>query len=407
MELKHVEQNLSLFKELIHCNANIYLWTYDGDYNLLDSNCPHEAVLSAVFSILGCKEQLYEYAQEHSKPLSISTPLGLSWIAAFLKNDDNLERVYTIGPIFSTEVSMDVINYVMDRMPELNFSVSWKKELAAAVEKTPTINSMIWNQYAIMLQYCVNGQRINVSDIKSKNNKVLLPNGKQVRKDRHKLWLAERNLLRAVQEGDLNYKDALNRSSMLSSGVPIHTADPMRQAKDSVIVLITLCTRAAIDGGLSPEQAYTLGDAYIQAVENTPNIEDIGSINSTMLEDFVLRVHKLRTNPQVSSQIRNCCDYIEMHTEDELSIEMLADMFGYSKYYLSRRFKDEMHTTIKNYIKIARVERAKTLLLTSDESILEIALRLHFCSRSHFSDSFREIVGYTPAEFRERHGLKV
>lgn len=31
MELSQVEQNLSLFQDMISCNANIYLWRYDGN----------------------------------------------------------------------------------------------------------------------------------------------------------------------------------------------------------------------------------------------------------------------------------------------------------------------------------------------------------------------------------------
>lgn len=401
MEFSHVGQNLALFQDLISCNANIYLWCYDGDYNLLESNCPYEAVISTVFSVFGCKEYLYTYAEENTMPLSIGTPLGLQWLAAFYRENGELKRIYAIGPVFSTEVSMSAFFWAMDKSPELNISASWRRELSTAMERTPTINSMIWNQYAIMLHYCVTGEKIRISDIQNKHDKILLPDGRQAKKDRHKTWLAERNMLRTIREGDLNYRDALNRSSMLSNGVPIQSADPMRRAKDSVIVSITLCTRAAIEGGLSPEQAYTLGDAYIQAVEDTRSIGDVGAIHDTMFEDFVLRVHKLRVNPKVSQQIQNCCDYIETHTEEKLSIESLAEAVGYSKYYLSRKFKEEVGTSVNDYIKIAKMERAKTLLITTDQSIQEIADKLLFCSRSHFSETFREIVGCTPVEFRE------
>lgn len=404
MELSQIEQNLALFRDLISCSANIYLWCYDGDYNLLESNCPHEAVFSTVFSVFGCKEYLYTYGREHTMPLSVGTPLGLQWLAAFHKEDGELKRIYAVGPIFSTDVSMEAIFRATDKSPELNISVAWKRELTAAMEETPTISSMIWNQYAVMLQYCVTGQKIRISDVQNKHDKMLLPDGRQVKKDRHKTWLAERNLLRMVQEGDLNYRDALNRSSLLSSGVPVQAMDPLRQAKDSVIVSVTLCTRAAMEGGLSPEQAYTLGDAYIQAVEDTQEIGDIGTIHDTMLEDFVLRVHKLRMNPKASPQIRACCDYIETHTEEKLSIESLAQTVGYSKYYLSRKFKEEMGTSINDYIKIAKVERAKTLLVTTKHSIQEVADQLLFCTRSHFSETFRQIVGCTPVEYRENKG---
>ena len=403
MDQKKIEENLELFKELISCNANLYLWSYDADYNLIQSNCPYESVLSTMFSLFGCKEYLYTYAKDHDVPLGIGTPIGLQWIAAFHKEAGELIKIYMIGPAFNTEVSMNEINHAMGKSQELNISHTFRHELYQAVENAPAISPMIWNQYAIMLHYCVTGEKIRISDIINKHGKVMLADGRQVQKDRHKTWLAERNLIRVIQEGDLNYKDALNRTSLLSSGVPIQSKDPVRQAKDSVIVSITLCTRAAIEGGMTPEQAYSLGDSYIQAVEDACNPADIGSIHDTMFEDFVLRMHKLRSAPHMTPQIRTCCDYIQIHVEERLNIEVLAEQIGYSKYYLSRRFKEEVGTSINDYIKIARTERAKTLLLTTDKSVLDIAYQLQFCSRSHFSETFREIVGCTPVEFREKN----
>lgn len=121
-----------------------------------------------------------------------------------------------------------------------------------------------------------------------------------------------------------------------------------------------------------------------------------------MYADFIERVHKCRTNLDVSRQIRACCDYIELHAEDDISIETLAEQAGYSKYYLSRKFKDETGATVTEYIKAARVERAKLLLAATELSIQEIAEKLHFCSRSYFSTVFLQTAGCTPTEYREK-----
>ena len=64
-------------------------------------------------------------------------------------------------------------------------------------------------------------------------------------------------------------------------------------------------------------------------------------IASTMYEDFVLRVRKCRTNPNLSRAIQKCCDYIEMHLEEKIRAKDLADWVGYTEYYLTRKFKDE------------------------------------------------------------------
>lgn len=402
MDEQQVKQNVDLFREMINCNAEIYMWCCDANGHVLESNCPNEAIFSTVFQAFGCGKTLYDHGHSHDEPLAIGTPLGLSWFAAFRKEDGEIRQVYLMGPVFTTEVSFRGIEQALEHCPELNISIAWKIELIRVLEKVPVVSSIILNQYVMMLNYCVTGKKVTVADIRQQVEKPLLPDGRQIGKDRHKTWIAEQALLQTVREGDLNYRDALKNSSNLSDGVPVHVNDSLRKAKDSCIVFTSLCTRAAIEGGLSPEQAYSLGDVYIQSVEECRSVEEVGGINYTMLDDFVHRVHKCRVNPNVSKQIRQCCDYIETHTEEKLTISMLAAKVGYTEYYLSRKFKAEMNVALNDYIKIARIERAKFLLETTEDSIQDLATRLNFCSRSHFGETFRKVVGCSPVEYRER-----
>ena len=167
----------------------------------------------------------------------------------------------------------------------------------------------------------------------------------------------------------------------------------------SGITLTTLCVRAAIGGGLTPYAAYTVGDSYIQQVMDCKTLPEVAQTNHTMYDDFVHRVHKIRHNPSVSPRIQQCMDYLELHTE-EVGIAQLSRMTGYTEYYLSRKFKEETHCSINDYSKIARIEHAKVLLYTTNESATQIADRLHFCSGSYFAREFKKFTGQTPAEYR-------
>ena len=130
------------------------------------------------------------------------------------------------------------------------------------------------------------------------------------------------------------------------------------------------------------------------------SFSELTSLNLTMYEDFVFRVRKHRTSPSVSSPIRNCRDYIELHANQELKLSDLAQHVGYSEYYLSRKFKKEMGVSISTYIRMIRVERAKLLLTTTSAPIHQIAIDLHFASSSHFAEAFRELIGQTPQQYR-------
>ena len=177
----------------------------------------------------------------------------------------------------------------------------------------------------------------------------------------------------------------------------MQAGDPVRQAKTSVIVFTSLCTRAAIEGGLSPEQAYSLGDAYIQSVENCTTA---AGHSYTMYADFIERVHKCKMDNGSSKEVRSVCDYINIHLEEPIQLKDLAQKVGYADYYLTKKFSQEMNMSIKEYIKAARIERAKLLLASSNLSIQDIAERLQYCTRGYFSSVFSQVTGQTPAEYR-------
>lgn len=121
-----------------------------------------------------------------------------------------------------------------------------------------------------------------------------------------------------------------------------------------------------------------------------------------MYDDFIRRVHRCRSNPARSEAVQKCCDYIEMNLGKKLRAADLAVLVGYSEYYITRKFREETGFFLNDYIKFARMERAKLLLQSTDLSILEIAEQLGFATRSYFSQAFRAITGMTPTQFRKR-----
>lgn len=203
------------------------------------------------------------------------------------------------------------------------------------------------------------------------------------RTDRMRLYMAEQAMLHMIREGDLNYEDALQTTANTSSqGTQNLSGSSLQKAKVSRIIFTTLCSRAAMDGGLSPEVAYTRADRYVQDIINAKTVSEVSSIGKSLYEDFIHLVHKQRTNPKYSKPVQNCRDYIEAHVDESISISLLAKRLGYSDYYLSRKFKSETGDTIGDYIKFAKIERAKMLLATTQESIQSISDSLGFWGTS-------------------------
>lgn len=80
----------------------------------------------------------------------------------------------------------------------------------------------------------------------------------------------------------------------------------------------------------------------------------------------------------------------------------LAREVGLSRAHFARAFRISMGVPPHRYVLECRVARAKELLATTDQSLLEIALSVGFSSQSHFTETFRQLTGCTPRRFRRR-----
>lgn len=402
------EERFGLYCELINCKYPFVYWKYDRNLVLQGTNSTDVHLWQRVFEGSGTLEELRMYCSQSSRPLMLDTALGVLWGAVSTESE-----IYVIGPVMGLEGNLhdmeESIRVMIDAGSNVkgeNPSLSFRYRLTDALKQLPVVSTMDFSNDIAMLHCCLTGEKVKRSDIEllrradatSKMPKKL----RARKKDRHQTWMAEQALLRMVREGDLNYKAVFEHAGSVSTGVPVEGKDPLQKARFSCVTFTALCTRAAIEGGLTPEQAYTVGDSYLQQIEDGQTITDILAINHTMYEDFITRVHKCRTNPKISPQLQSCCDYIEMHIEEPIELEALAQRTGYTEYYLSRCFKREIGVSINNYIKGARIERAKMLLTSTDEPIRNIAERLQFCSSGYFAEVFQQVAGVKPQEWRKQ-----
>lgn len=392
-------KNLELFRELLTCGSRIYSWTYSCSGEILGTNCTQH-VLDTVLEATGCKAYMLRYGEINTAPLVLSAPLGLMWCAAFQRSEGVLEQIHLIGPVFNTELSLSEIDRAVQRH---NIPLEWRTGFKELLQNLPVVSSMLFFQYALMLHYCVTGEKLARGDIQFQEAPVTAGEHTPAPKNRYRTWMTERALLRNVREGDLHYQEDLDRAGQLSGGVRIFTGSPMTQAIVTEAVFIALCVRAAIDGGLSPETAYSLGDSYIQSLFSCKGISDLHITGHTMYEDFIQRVHKIRSGPAHSQQIIACRDYIELHPEEALPLAELAKRVGYSPQHLSRRFKSEMGVGVSDYIRFVRVERARSMLAYTEEPIREIAKKYRFVSSSYFAKQFQSVTGMLPQQYREKH----
>lgn len=100
-------------------------------------------------------------------------------------------------------------------------------------------------------------------------------------------------------------------------------------------------------------------------------------------------------------QIQKTLDYIELHLDEEISIDELSELAALSKFYYQRLFTRLVKKPVAEYIKLRRMAKATELLLQEDKRILDIAVELGFTSNEHFTRVFKQTFGMTPDAYRK------
>lgn len=396
-----IDEKVTLFRDMVGCCHNLFLWTYDCAMHLLESNCPEQEKMHNLLQLSIGEGGFLTELTSVDTPLLVTNAMDMVWLVLPLMENHDLIRIYVLGPLFPDDMSTQNVE---EQLIRHGMPATLRKEMLQFLRGLPIIAWSRVQEYGIMLQFCLNGSRINASDLRFYNHTPSSPARDSVvaSQDAHGTYQAEQEMLRMVREGDLRLKDHIDQMAVTSNVGKLSNGDPMRQVKNTILVCATLFSRAAIEGGLNPELSYTLTDRYFQAVEASNSYPELNEITRIMQADFVQRVHQYRMR-QYSHAVQLCCDYITLHLEEDITLKQLADLTGYAPYYLSKKFKKETGKIPADYIRLQRLDRAAYLLRTTKDDVQTIGIHLQFGSQSYFSESFRKEYGISPTEYRKRN----
>jgi AraC-like DNA-binding protein len=102
-----------------------------------------------------------------------------------------------------------------------------------------------------------------------------------------------------------------------------------------------------------------------------------------------------------SFMIENVCDWIRANIYKNISIQELAEHFGYNAEYFSRKFKKDLGTSPKKYIFSVQIEKAKALLCTTDLKLKEIASSVGIEDDKMFFKKFKKYECITPTQYKK------
>jgi len=218
-------------------------------------------------------------------------------------------------------------------------------------------------------------------------------------------YLSEKRLMLLITRGDTRTLKEYMMHTTFRQDYRI-ADDSLRNIRNILIVSATLATRAAIEGGLEPERAFSLSDMYIRMVETLSSPRRIYDLMVQMMLDFAERVGAGFTPETASPAAAASLRYIRRNISRPLTVKDVAEHMHISSGYLAAIFQKEIGMTVSQAIARVRVDEAKRLLKQTDKPLADIAAYLSFSSQSHFQNVFRRWEGITPGRYRsaERRG---
>lgn len=117
----------------------------------------------------------------------------------------------------------------------------------------------------------------------------------------------------------------------------------------------------------------------------------------------VRRHHHGRLAENVPLGLLKVLDEIDRHYSEDLTLETLAEVAGWSIPHLHQMFRDHLEVSPHHYLIQRRMRAAKEQLTATDRPIKQIAAACGYGYSASFCRQFRQETGLTPGEYRQRH----
>jgi two-component system response regulator YesN len=126
-----------------------------------------------------------------------------------------------------------------------------------------------------------------------------------------------------------------------------------------------------------------------------------------LLNDKFIFFCKYTIKPSDVKIIEKVLNYIDVHLNEDLKLEKIADLFGYNPAYLGRLLFDRLGTNFNIYIEKKRLDKAIDMLINTDVKIPHICNMIGYQNIEYFYRKFKKYTKLTPGTYRAYHCSKL
>lgn len=163
-----------------------------------------------------------------------------------------------------------------------------------------------------------------------------------------------------------------------------------------------------LDRGQRLEFEATLERMHRLSLSDLPLSRERFALTFLELLYYIAAQHRALERPVVDSlsekmrHVQQIVGFLSEHYAEDLHLEHLQEKFHLSKTYMATLFKEITGTTVFNYLRQQRLNRAKLLFITEQQlSVADVCFRVGYKHPSHFSRLFKRQFGVSPEAYRK------
>lgn len=230
------------------------------------------------------------------------------------------------------------------------------------------------------------------------------------------------SLLRDAQQDGRELESLLMRRRAGQTRMMLETGDKERFFESVNPILDILAMVKSKHNNYAAEAYFDISMAYLNYINRRQLADTIAFraslaklSNADLFDTWQEAVHYLRElgtmlfdlrgeddNTRMSRMLALINEFVLDNLGKDLSLVRLAELVHLNPSYLSRLYKHLTGINLSAFIETAKVQKAKTLLLSLDQRVADVALQVGYDSSASFTRFFRKATGVTPQEFRDQ-----
>ena len=189
---------------------------------------------------------------------------------------------------------------------------------------------------------------------------------------------------------------------VLFTDISVLNQHNLQHIRRALLELMVLASRAWIESGLEDLVVSEFMDAYYREMGGSMTEEEQFFCTYQLCEKLFEAGYLHASQEHYVSILRNAKKFLHDHYAEPIQVEEVAASVGLSKSYLSALFRQNLNTTVHDYLLRIRIEQSIRLMADREKSLEQILLACGFHSQSYYTKVFRRFLGVTPGQYRNR-----